>query len=899
MGAKNSSHKRSTDSWFDEPIEWEGWGEIRLDEAKQWDEKRKKTTRSLQVVALVLLLLFLVGLSFLGNAGWRQTEKSINYHLSTTPEPTSTPNQFTATPGETAAATQTTPVVQTRAVDSSGLYDRAISAGAQYFTILATLAGILILLPAFIFFGFAFHQTDKLTKEHKNDLIKLGITPDKAELEINRLERLARNRAEIKEILSDGKEKKSQDDASRIVGNLLMWNPEVENPPTPPEGISDSKWESATSLYQDFQDSETRGEQQEASKLRADKYEQLIAGRFGWYEYILPVVVLTLLLLVNFAWVFWPASVAGFVSTAIFGTGGKTGMHVYFSGVIAAMGPAAVAVVTAYIFVVYQMVRRYSRYDITPNTFLEAVKRLLLAFLLGLVIAALSTTGTDEASWWPIFWGILAGVFPLKTIGISVNGAQALIQAWIDKWIKQIDQERKAEWGSNLSQRLFPRHELALLDDLDEFDVERIEEEGIIGAQGLATCDIAQLIVWTPFPTSQIVDWVDQAILFLTTGAEPDRSYAKTFRTMGLRGATDLLDAAHEPGGAKRIVTAAKAIGESTAEDPISSAQLAALRANLKMKDTQDKVKQVSENVSKDENKDKTLKDFKSDIESAVNLVQESKVLSDTALEKVKAGNDILKDAVDAATSLQARFKGLDEKAQKVTEKMKEVDVSKKLSELSELKSAINTLSQETTKDPDAKSLVKTLVDSLDKIEQPLTDVETAAKSLEDQIDALKTSADGSTDSVSIPQAVKDALKKLTETTQSAQKSIQADTTLADVVGDMDKLTSLLTDEGEGKLKKSMEKEKITKEEAATLVKLTKELWEHIKPVKAAIALARAKAAGAGTVPPLTQEVLEVLLSGMEKNANLRRVYRYLTHETMEIGKPAIEYVNNKTFLTK
>lgn len=894
MGTKDPS-----DGWYDEPKGWEDWGEIGLDEAKQWDEKRKKTTRSLQVVALILLLLFLVGLGFLGDVGWRQTEKSINYHFSATPEPTSTPNQFTATPGATTTATQTASVVQTSAVDSSGLKDQAVSAGAQYFAILATMAGILILLPAFIFFGFAFHQTDKLTKEHKNDLIKLGITPDEAELEINRLNRLAKNREEIKKILSDGKEKKSQDAIFRAIESLMMWNPEVEGAPNPPEGISESKWGLATSSYQDFQVSEKKREEQEASTLRADKYEQLIAGRFGWYEYVLPLVVLTLLLSINFAWVFWPASAAGFVSAAIFGTGGKTGMHVYFSDVIAAVGPAVVAVVTAYIFVVYQMVRRYCRYDITPNTFLEAVKRLLLAFLIGLVVTALSTTGTEEAGWWPIFWGILAGVFPLKTIGIIVNGAQALIQAWIDKWIKQIDSDRKAEWGSNLSKRLFPRHELATLDDLDEFDVERIEEEGIIGMQGLATCDIAQLIVWTPFPTSQIVDWVDQAILFLTTGAEPDKSYAKTFRTLGLRGATDLLDAAHEPGGVKRIVTAAKAIGESEAEDPISSAQLAALRANLKIKDTQDKVKQVSDNVAKDENKDKTLKDFKSDIESAVSLVQESKVLSDTVLEKVKAGNDILKDAVDAATSLQARFKGLDEKAQKVTEQMKEVDVSKKLSELSELKSAISVLSQETTKDPDAKSLVKTLVDSLDKIEQPLTDVETAAKAFEDQINALKASADGSTDSVSIPQATKDAFKKLAETAQSAQKSIKADSTLADVVGDMDKLASLFTDESEGKLKKLVEKEKTTKEESATLVELTKEIWEHIKTVTESVSLARAKAAGAGTVPPLTQEVLEVLLSGMEKNANLRRIYRYLTHETMEVGRPVVEYVNNRTFLTK
>lgn len=889
MGTKDSSNEWSTGSWYDESYRWE----IGLDEVKQWEEKRKKTAKDLKVTAVLLLILFVFGLGWLGFAGWGQAEESINYHLSATPTPTSTPMQHTATPGASVTPTPTASVSQ--APTSAA---QATSAGGQYYAILAILAGILVLLPTFIFFGFAIHQTDKLTKEHQNDLIKLGIVSDKAELELNRLKRLAENRKKIKETLSDGKDKKPQTLVSRAVDFLETWNPLFEDVhPKPPEGISDSKWESAKSLYQEFQTLEEKQAEKDALESRADKYEKLIAGRFGWYEYILPLIVLTLLLLVNFVWAFWPTSIEGFVSATIFDANGKAGLHVYFSDVIATMGPATVAGLTAYVFVAYQLVRRYHRYDITPGAFWEAVKRLLLAFLIGLVITAWSKADADEAGWLPILWGVLAGVFPLKTIGIIVNGAQAIMQARFDNKIKEKGADAKAEWGPNLSRRLFPRHELTMLDDLDEFDVERIEEEGAIGVQGLATCDIAQLVVWTPFPTSQIVDWVDQAILFLTTGAEPEKSYAKTFRTMGLRGATDLLDAANEPGGVKRIVSAAKAIGDFTAEDPISSAQLAALRASLKVKDAQEKIKQVSDNVSKDENKEKEFKDFKSDIESAVKLAQESKTLADTAQEKVKAGGDVLKSALDAATSLQARFKGLGEKAGTVTEKMKEVDDKKKLSELSDLKSAISTLNQETTKDPDAKSLAKTLVDALDKIEQPLMEVETSARGLEDQINSLKTSSDGATDPINVPEKVGKALDELKTKAENAQKFIKEDVALADVTGDMDKLVGLLTDDSDNKLKKLTKKDKVEKEEAAKLVELVKELQNHIKPVKEAIALARAKAAGAGTLPPLTQEVLEVLLSGMEKNANLRRVYRYLTHETMEISKPAVKYLGNAKFI--
>jgi hypothetical protein len=124
----------------------------------------------------------------------------------------------------------------------------------------------------------------------------------------------------------------------------------------------------------------------------------------------------------------------------------------------------------------------------------------------------------------------------------------------VPKRIQGISGEQ-TRWEANLAQNLRPQHELSLLANLDQWDAERLEEEGIIGIQGMAQAEIAHLVTWTPFPTIQVIDWVDQAILLLAAGAEPETSYVKTFRKMGPRGARgrqaqDTGHGAQETGGA-------------------------------------------------------------------------------------------------------------------------------------------------------------------------------------------------------------------------------------------------------------------------------------------------------------------------------------------------------------
>jgi hypothetical protein len=121
-----------------------------------------------------------------------------------------------------------------------------------------------------------------------------------------------------------------------------------------------------------------------------------------------------------------------------------------------------------------------------------------------------------------------------------------------------------------------------------------------------------------------------------------------------------------------------------------------------------------------------------------------------------------------------------------------------------------------------------------------------------------------------------------------------------------------LTDAGEDKPKKLLGDERLKKKEQWTSAgddnkakayedgqKLFEQAEQTLTLVQAgakAVKEARAAAASAGAAPVLTMEVLETILRGLERNANLRRVQRYLTEETAEIPRPR-EYQLNIEWL--
>lgn len=70
----------------------------------------------------------------------------------------------------------------------------------------------------------------------------------------------------------------------------------------------------------------------------------------------------------------------------------------------------------------------------------------------------------------------------------------------------------------------------------------RLLEENVENIQALATASIEQLVLGTHYPTSTIIDWVDQAILYMHAGHNGD--YFASFQSAGVPNASKLLDAA-------------------------------------------------------------------------------------------------------------------------------------------------------------------------------------------------------------------------------------------------------------------------------------------------------------------------------------------------------------------
>jgi hypothetical protein len=84
-------------------------------------------------------------------------------------------------------------------------------------------------------------------------------------------------------------------------------------------------------------------------------------------------------------------------------------------------------------------------------------------------------------------------------------------------WLKEKLSQNDGLWG------VVPLHEPAPLTDLegiDLYDRTRLDEEGISNIQNLAHADIVDLMSSTRIAAAQLVDWTDQAILYLRVGGD-------------------------------------------------------------------------------------------------------------------------------------------------------------------------------------------------------------------------------------------------------------------------------------------------------------------------------------------------------------------------------------------
>jgi hypothetical protein len=146
----------------------------------------------------------------------------------------------------------------------------------------------------------------------------------------------------------------------------------------------------------------------------------------------------------------------------------------------------------AYSFILQMLIRRFFQSDLRPAAYANALMRLIVVLIL---IAALYQILPQDNPQSAAVVAFLIGFFPLA-------GMQA-IQRFTATALRVVVPS------------LNPPYPLNQIDGLSVWYEARLLEEGIEDMQSLATANLVDVILHTRVPVGRLVDWVDQAHLYL------------------------------------------------------------------------------------------------------------------------------------------------------------------------------------------------------------------------------------------------------------------------------------------------------------------------------------------------------------------------------------------------
>lgn len=196
----------------------------------------------------------------------------------------------------------------------------------------------------------------------------------------------------------------------------------------------------------------------------------------------------------------------------------------------------------AYVFTLLHVIRGYRRRDLHPKTYNTVVVRILTAYVLALVVSV-------------VYDGPAAEVL-LFFVGFMPQSALV--------WLRE---HLSAVTGPL---RRIPLQEPAPLTDLegiDLYDRTRLAEEGINNVEALAHADIVELMSSTRISAAQLVDWTDQAILYLRVGGDAEFRSRRRHRTRRVRNEAAWAEARSGPPEVFRNLDHLRAHGIRTATD--------------------------------------------------------------------------------------------------------------------------------------------------------------------------------------------------------------------------------------------------------------------------------------------------------------------------------------------
>lgn len=166
----------------------------------------------------------------------------------------------------------------------------------------------------------------------------------------------------------------------------------------------------------------------------------------------------------------------------------------------------------AYSFILQMLVRRFFQSDLRPSAYANALLRLIVVLLL---VTALYQVMPDDARSAAVI-AFVIGFFPLVGMQAMQRFAATALRVAVPS--------------------LSPPYPLNQIDGLSVWYEARLLEEGIEDMQSLATANFVDVILHTRVPVGRLVDWVDQAHLYLhldrIEGTWRERRHAKTGRAL-------------------------------------------------------------------------------------------------------------------------------------------------------------------------------------------------------------------------------------------------------------------------------------------------------------------------------------------------------------------------------
>jgi len=192
----------------------------------------------------------------------------------------------------------------------------------------------------------------------------------------------------------------------------------------------------------------------------------------------------------------------------------------------------------AVLIVLWHLFWRAMRNDVQPRAYLHFGARLIVAPFLGTVLAPLLVPITREGAQFLAFG---AGMF--------ADSALRLIE---DRW-------RAAARSSPGKRSSLP---LSQIEGIGRNDELRLWEEGITDAHHLAVARIENLLVETPYSLDRLIDWKDQAFLYVYVGED-----LLIWRGLYVRGILDVLGLEARYFGTQRHDVIRKAIAATLHKD--------------------------------------------------------------------------------------------------------------------------------------------------------------------------------------------------------------------------------------------------------------------------------------------------------------------------------------------